>query len=350
MKMNFGVLYDSLFLDHYCASYDHPERPERLGAVIQGLKSAGAWENATHVPPRPVTMEELLGAHTESYVTNVQEILKKGGSGNLDADTFFSPGSLKAALNAAGGGIDLALKVQSREVDCGFAAVRPPGHHATWNRPMGFCIFNNIALAAKNLVKSGSAERIAIVDWDVHHGNGTQDQFWDDPSVMYFSIHQWPFYPGTGRIEDLGAAEAIGKTVNLPMPAQAVDGDYLLAMDEIFLPLIEAFSPNHIMISAGFDAHSRDPLAGMLLSTDCFAQMAARLKAAADRICGSRLTIFLEGGYDLSALEEAARATIQGVKGETTPSKPEPLNPERRQHQVIKKAISVLKEYWSNEF
>ncbi|MCP4675424.1 MAG: histone deacetylase [Deltaproteobacteria bacterium] len=347
--MRFGVLYDKFFLEHYCGSYDHPERPERLAATIRGLESADAWDSAERIPSRPADIEELSRVHTSDYVTGVLEALDGNGFGNLDPDTFFSPGSRKAALHAAGGGIDLTVAVHKRELDWGFAIVRPPGHHATRHRPMGFCIFNNIAVAARHLVVTGDAERVVIVDWDVHHGNGTQDQFWDDPNVLYLSIHQWPFYPGSGRLDEIGGAEALGKNVNIPMPAGSGDNAYLCAMDELILPIIDSFSPDHIMISAGCDAHEEDPLAGMRLTSDCYGQMAARLKNAADRLCKGRLTAFLEGGYSLDVLEHATAAMTRGIKGEIAVPAIAP-DTARSNHAVIAEVKDLQRAYWPGVF
>ncbi len=340
-----GILYDPAFLDHRCGAHDHPERPERLAAAIRGLKSAGIWQDAVQTTPRPAVSDELHRVHTEEYVSSVLRALDQGDFGNLDLDTFFSPGSRKAALHAAGGGADLALAVQRREIDWGFAVVRPPGHHASWSRPRGFCIFNNIAVAASNLIAAGGVKRVAIIDWDVHHGNGTQDQFWDNPDVLYISLHQWPFYPGSGALQEIGGPEATGKTVNLPMRGHSDDADYLAAFDEVIVPLLNAFSPEHIMVSTGFDGHRQDPLANILLTTKCFAEMAVRAKQAADRLCGGRLSIFLEGGYDLQVMEEGVLAMVRGIRGEFTSTiSPHPNT------ELTTQAIALLKEHWGEVF
>jgi acetoin utilization deacetylase AcuC-like enzyme len=316
--MTAGLLYSPLFLEHEADGY-HPERPERLEAVIRGLERSGTWRTAKRIEAREATSEELSKVHQPSYVERTLRALGGGRSGTLDADTFYSPETRAAALRAAGGGLDLARAVHRREVDWGWAVVRPPGHHASWDSAAGFCIFNNIAVAAAALIADGAADRIAIFDWDVHHGNGTQDQFWDRPEVLFFSIHQWPHYPGSGLVNEIGGPSARGRNVNFPFPGGSVDGDYVSAIDSVFAPLLRAFRPDHLLVSAGFDAHERDPLGGMRLSTACYGAMAARLKALADELCGGRITLFLEGGYDLQALTEASAAVSFALDGGAPP-------------------------------
>ena len=306
-----GILHSPVFLDHVSSGY-HPERPERLPAIIRGLEASGTWRSAQHIPPRDALEAELERVHEPSYVERTLRALGTGRSGDLDSDTFYSAGSRTAALQAAGGGIDLACAVHRRDVDWGWAVVRPPGHHADRNSAAGFCIFNNIAVAVASLIADGHARRVAIFDWDVHHGNGTQDQFWNDPDVLFVSVHQWPHYPGTGLVDEVGGPDARGRCVNFPFPGGAVDGDYLSVIDLVFAPLVRAFQPDHLCISAGFDAHVRDPLGGMRLTTGGFGAMAARLQALSRELCDGRLTLFLEGGYDLQALSEAAES-VSGV-------------------------------------
>lgn len=312
--MKVGFLYDDMFTDHFCMHY-HPECPERLGAAIKGLKNSGVWDDAVRIPPREATLDELNRVHHPSYVENVLAVLEEG-AGQLDPDTFFSPGTRKAALHAAGGGIDLAKAIHSREVEWGWALVRPPGHHATVGRPAGFCIFNNIAVATAALKAETDAERIAIFDWDVHHGNGTHDQFWDDPDVLFVSLHQWPHFPGSGLTEQIGGDGAPGRTVNFPLPARCGDGEWLAVFDEIFRPLVDEFKPDHIMVSAGFDAHADDPLAGMRVTTECFGALASGLARLAATHCEGRLTLFLEGGYDLQALTDSVGTVADALTGQ----------------------------------
>jgi acetoin utilization deacetylase AcuC-like enzyme len=312
--MTAGILYSDVFLDHVADGY-HPERPERLPALVRGIEESGTWRSARQFTPREARAEELGLVHEPAYVNRTLHTLGKGRSGNLDGDTFYSAGSRAAALAAAGGGVDLAHAVHRREVAWGWSIVRPPGHHAGRGSAAGFCIFNNIAVAAASLIEDGSASRIAIFDWDVHHGNGTQDQFWDRPDVLFTSVHQWPHYPGSGLVNEIGGPSARGRCVNFPFPAGAVDGDYISAIDLVFAPLVRAFHPDHILVSAGFDAHVRDPLGGMRVTTECYGAMAGRLQALAQEMCGGRLTLFLEGGYDLQALSESAQAVSSALDG-----------------------------------
>ena len=338
-----GILYSPVSLDHVASGY-HPERPERLPALIRGLEASGTWRSAVQVPPRDARVEELVLVHAPEYVDRTLRALGTGRSGNLDSDTFYSAGSRAAALGAAGGGIDLAHAVHRREVDWGWAVVRPPGHHASRDSAAGFCIFNNIAAAAASLIADGSAGRVAIFDWDVHHGNGTQDQFWDRPDVLFTSIHQWPHYPGSGLVNEIGGPNARGRCVNFPFPGGAVDGDYLSVIDVVFAPLVRAFRPDHILVSAGFDAHARDPLGGMRVTTECYGAMAARLHALAKDLCGGRLTLFLEGGYDLQALSESAQAVSGALDGaEIGPTSPQTT---RGGQAVVEASVRAIAPFW----
>jgi acetoin utilization deacetylase AcuC-like enzyme len=297
----------------------HPECPERLGAALEGLRDAGVWNDAIRIDAREATNEELGRVHHPHYVVNVLDVLEEG-AGHLDPDTFFSQGTRRAALHAAGGGVDLARAVHERDADWGWALVRPPGHHASVGRPAGFCIFNNIGVATAALLAETSAERIAIFDWDVHHGNGTNDQFWDDPNVLFVSLHQWPHFPGSGLSDQIGGDDALGRTVNFPLPAGSGDAEWLAVFDEFFAPLVDAFEPHHVLVSAGFDAHADDPLAGMRVSTGCFGLLAARVMGLARKHCEGRLTLFLEGGYDLRALTDSV-STVARAFSDPSPDR-----------------------------
>jgi acetoin utilization deacetylase AcuC-like enzyme len=347
--MTCGLLHEDIFHEHVAPGY-HPERPERLEAALDGLRRSGALDGAVRIPGRPADPEELGRVHAPDYVSGTLRALESG-AGFLDPDTFFSADTHRAALEAAGGGIDLVRAVHERRVDWGFALVRPPGHHASWHRARGFCIFNNIAVATAALLAGGSARRVAIVDWDVHHGNGTQDQFWDRPDVLFCSLHQWPHYPGSGLSNEIGGDAARGRTVNIPFPGGCGDGDYLFALDKLVIPLLDAFQPDHLVVSAGFDAHRRDPLAGMELSSTCYGEMARRLAEAAGRLCQGRLTFFLEGGYDLEALSEGVAAVARAASAPGGGSTPAPITAaSRRGEEVVERTVSHIRDHWPGIF
>jgi acetoin utilization deacetylase AcuC-like enzyme len=257
------------------------------------------------VAPQPATMEALSRVHDPAYLRRLEAFCRAGG-GNLDPDTFARPDSWEAALLSAGAGLQAVDVLRRRNDGAAFVAARPPGHHALADRAMGFCLLNNVAVTAAALVAQG--ERVLIVDWDVHHGNGTQALFWDDPSVLYVSTHQSPFYPGTGAADEVGGDEARGLTVNVPLPAGATGDVVRRALDEVAAPVIDAFGPTWVLISAGFDAHRADPLADLALSSGDFADLARKVSGYAPR--PGRVVVHLEGGYDLGALRHSVAATL----------------------------------------
>jgi acetoin utilization deacetylase AcuC-like enzyme len=257
------------------------------------------------VPPRAATREQLARVHDPDYLQQIAETA--GSAVSLDVDTYTSPETYEVALLAAGAAVDAVERVMEGRHRRALALVRPPGHHAGRHRAMGFCLFNNVAVAAAHARALGVA-RVAIVDYDVHHGNGTQEIFEEDPAVLYVSLHQWPYYPGTGDAAEIGRARGTGFTVNLPLEAGAVDEDYRVAFEEVVLPVLAQFEPELLLVSAGFDAHERDPLAGMRLSSQGFAAMTRELRQIADRYCDGRLAAVTEGGYDLRALAESLLA------------------------------------------
>jgi len=294
-----GYVLDEIFVEHRAPS-GHPERPARAEAIRDALLAAGIATTGQLVPPRLATDAELARVHSAAYLDEVANALPDK-SGWLDPDTYFSPGTWSAARAAAGSVSQLAIDLVHGRFDRGIAVVRPPGHHATRDRAMGFCIFNNVAVAAATARAEGAA-RVAIVDWDVHHGNGTQDIFWDDPTVMYLSVHQFPYYPGSGAPTEIGGPHARGATVNVGLPSGSGDSDYLAAFDHVFVPALDQFRPELVLISAGFDAFEHDPLAGMRVTHAGFAAMARRIRAVADRHAHGRVLAVLEGGYDLAGL------------------------------------------------
>lgn len=310
--MNVGYVYDPVYLGHDTGQ--HPENAARLEAILSRLEESGVKDRLTLISPRPATVEELALVHHEEYIAYIQAVAKSGG-GWLDADTVMSSGSYKAALYAAGGLLK-ATEVVMAEGGYTFALVRPPGHHATATQAMGFCIFNNVAIAAKYALKKLGLVRVAIIDYDVHHGNGTQEAFYDDPKVLYISTHEFPLYPGTGGIEEIGIREAKGTTVNIPLPAGSSDEQYLDVFNEVIVPVVRRFRPELILVSAGFDAHWSDRLAMMEVSVTGFAQMAGIIKRLADELSGGHLVLTLEGGYPLTALAASVKATFDVLLGE----------------------------------
>ena len=289
----------------------HPERPERaevMDAVVLDWRRRGGQT----AEPRPATREEATRVHDAAYLDLLEST--RGRAAKLDPDTYTSPESLEIAALAAGAAVQAARRTLEGAGPT-FALVRPPGHHAERNRAMGFCLYNNIAIAAADALAAGAA-KVAVVDIDVHHGNGTQWMFYADPRVLYVSTHQYPFYPGTGAAGEVGDGPGRGFTVNVPLEAGATDADYRLVYDGIVGPIVEAFSPDLLLVSAGFDAHERDPLASMRMSTVGYAAVVSGLRSAADRVCGGRIAMVTEGGYDLRALAECLTASIAALEGD----------------------------------
>ena len=310
--MKAGLVYDPIYLEHDTG--DHVENARRLVTALSYLKETGIKEKLTCLPPRPALLEELEMIHAPEYISYVKSKAEKGG-GWLDPDTVMSPRSYEAALYAAGGLLVAVEEVMKGEVDNAFALVRPPGHHAIYDRAMGFCIFNNMAIAAKFALSKFSLKRVLIADFDVHHGNGTQDAFYADPKVLYFSTHQYPFYPGTGRMDETGTGKGEGTTVNFPMAAGWGDEEYLRAFNEVLVPVARRFQPQLILVSAGFDAHWADHLAMMRVSVQGFAQMATILKNLAAELCQGRLIFTLEGGYNLRVVSSSIKAIFDVLLG-----------------------------------
>ena len=303
-----GIYYSDDFLLHDTG--DHPESKQRLEAIIQRLRSAPDLGNAEFLEALPTTQETLKSVHAPAYVDRVARMAASGG-GWLDADTVVSPDSMGAALRAAGAAIDAAAAVAGGRLTNAFVAVRPPGHHATSQRGMGFCLFNNVALAAHHLLSEGLARRIAVVDFDVHHGNGTQDIFYEEPAVLAFSTHQMPLYPGSGRYTEVGSEAGRGYTVNVPLPPGTGDGGYVYVMEAVVSPLLRRYQPDFILVPAGYDGHWSDPLANMKLTTPGFGRIVRHISALAEELCGGKIVCTLEGGYDLRALASSVEATVR---------------------------------------
>ncbi len=310
--MKVGYIYDPVYLEHDTGQ--HPENAARLQAIVSRLEESGLKKKLYHIPPHPASTEELTLVHHEEYIASVQAVAKSGG-GWLDADTVVSPSSYKAALYAVGGLIR-ATEVVMNEGGSAYALVRPPGHHATASRAMGFCLFNNVAIATRYVLSRFSLDRVAIIDFDIHHGNGTQDAFYDDSKVLYISTHEFPLYPGTGGIEETGIRGAKGATVNIPLSAGSGDDEYLQVFNEIIIPVVKRFGPKLILVSAGYDGHWSDRLSMMELSVVGFAKMVGIIKELADELCGGYLVFTLEGGYSLAALAASVEVTFDMLLGE----------------------------------
>lgn len=307
------ALVDDERFDGHRAMGMHPERPERLAAARAGLAHAIAPDDILRVAARPVSDEEALRVHTESHLRGLRDALSTGW-GHIDGDTFFSPASEEAAWLAAGGSVELCRAVVDGPVRRGLALLRPPGHHAVPSRAMGFCLLNNVAIAAADALARGLS-RVAIVDWDVHHGNGTQDIFYDDPRVLFVSLHQSPLYPGTGRIDERGSKAATGYTVNVPMPPGSGPDAYGAAFRELVLPALRAFDAELVLVSSGLDAHGQDPLAELELDADCFGAMTTALVDHVEEAGHGRIALFLEGGYDLDAIAASVSSVAKALSG-----------------------------------
>lgn len=301
--------------DHQAhAELGHPERPERVETIRQALDAAGWWEAYPKLSPLPVSNELLESIHQEGYLEQLQAACSRGQ--HLDMDTYTTPASWELALNAAGGALAVARAVWLREARRGFALTRPPGHHATVQRGMGFCLLNNIALAAEYLIEQQGAERVAIIDFDLHHGNGTQDIFYQRGDVLYISTHQSPLYPGTGRLSETGAGAGSMTNVNIALPPGSGDAAYEEALNTLILPLLNRFMPQMILVSYGFDVHWRDPLGHMQVSSGVYGDLIAGLAGWADEHCGGRIALCLEGGYDLEAAAACSLAVVAALLGE----------------------------------
>jgi acetoin utilization deacetylase AcuC-like enzyme len=313
----------------------HPENARRLVAIEAALEREGG-AGVERVEAPPATREQITRVHGEAHYDAIEEFCASGG-GAMDADTLASPGSFDAALHAAGGAVAAADALLGGEANAAFCGLRPPGHHAERDRAMGFCLFNNVAVAAAHALATGGAERVLVLDWDVHHGNGTEAIFASAPDVLYVSIHQWPLYPGTGPAEYEGEREGEGYTVNLPVPPGAGSEEFCALVEHVVVPIGRAYAPDLIAISAGYDAHRDDPLASCMVDTDAYGQMTAAMRDLGADL-GAPVLVCLEGGYSPSALADAVVATLGALDNGTPPrgASPEAAEPHR----------SRLRERW----
>jgi len=310
----------------------HPERPERVEVIRYALEKAGWWQPYPHLNPLEIPQKVLQAVHTPTFLARLEQVCRRGQ--HYDMDTYTTPESWELALNAAGGAIALATSVWVGSARRGFALTRPPGHHATRDQAMGFCLLNNVALAAQYLIQEEGAQRLAIVDVDLHHGNGTQDIFYHRKDVFYFSTHQYPHYPGTGSLDEMGEGEGVGYTANFPLPPFSGDKAFQVIMEELLLPLLHRYQPEMILVSYGFDPHWRDPLGSLLLSAGGFYSLVKALTAWADEHCEGRIAVFLEGGYDLEAARVCSLAVVAALLNKPW------------QDDLGSSPTSVEREYW----
>ncbi len=330
------LLTDDRMLDHADVP-GHPERPERLQAVVAGLRAADL-DHVAWATPRPAARARLRAVHTERHVAAMEATA--GTERTIDGDTVVTPHSHEAALLAAGAAIDAVDALIAGEASSAFALVRPPGHHAERERAMGFCLYDNVAVAAAHAIETHGLRRVLIADWDVHHGNGTQDIFEDRADVLVVSAHQSPLYPGTGAVREVGTGAGRGYTVNLPLPPGRYDHDYLALFEHVVAPVAEDFAPELVLVSAGYDADTRDPLGSMRMSPRGFADLLRVLRGVAETHAGGRIALALEGGYDLGALAEGVLACVRALApGDRTapppidlPANLEPLREAHAEH------------------
>lgn len=343
-----GIVKDSRYLDHRPGAF-HPESPERLEAIYSMLEGADMSGLFQDIPVRRSKRDELLLVHSPKYVDMIMATEGKGYS-SLDPDTAVSEGSCEAALLAAGGLCEAISAVVSKKLNNAFALVRPPGHHAESNRAMGFCLFNNVAIGARFAQKFHGTERILVVDWDLHHGNGTQHTFEENPTTLYFSTHQYPYYPGSGSFEQIGIGKGKGFTVNVPLSPGHGDAEYIGVFKRVLEPIALEFEPDLVLVSAGFDIYEDDPLGGMLVTPHGFAALTRSVMDIADACCDGKVVITLEGGYNLTGLSESVKAVLKELAGLSTSVHKHILSPAEQER--VDRAVAMVSEvhsgFWKN--
>jgi acetoin utilization deacetylase AcuC-like enzyme len=336
-----GYVYDPIYLEHDLRG--HPENRQRLETIRRVVEQYGMWERLAPIPAAPIGRERRERVHSGHYIDLVKRVSEQGG-GHLDMDTYIRPASYNAALMAAGGLVEATRAVLDGEVENAFALVRPPGHHALRGRGMGFCLFNNVAVAARYALAERGLERVMIVDFDVHHGNGTQDEFETDPAVVYLSTHQYPHYPGTGYWDETGRGDGAGTVVNVPLGGRVGDQGFARILSEIVTPIAWRFQPQIMLVSAGYDAHWDDPLASMVLSVAGYTAIAQALKELAGELCDGRLVFTLEGGYHLDALAYSVLNTFAVLLGDKEWRLVDPLGPSPRPERPVDEIIARVKQ------
>lgn len=340
-----GIVVDKRYMEHDAGPY-HVESPERLRAIYKLFEESDLKNKFIHVEPRQATQEELAWNHTREHIRRIAATAGKAVS-HLDPDTRTSETSYDVALLAVGGVFSLIDALFNKKIANGFALVRPPGHHAEADQAMGFCLFNNIAMGAHYLINRYGLKRILIVDWDIHHGNGTQHSFYDRPDVLYFSTHQFPYYPGTGNFSETGSGAGEGYTVNVPLPGGQDEGEYMAIFQNILRPVALEYKPEIVLVSAGFDIYYKDPLGTMQVTEKGFAGLTRILMDIAETCCERRLLLVLEGGYNVMGQKESVRAVLKELSGASILGKASAPPGEDRAPVIIKRAKEVHKKHWA---
>ena len=341
--MKTGIVRDPIYLEHL-RGFAHVESPRRLEVIYDMLDRNFAGQ-LYPVSARAAAPEELTAIHTPDHLRRVAATAGRV-HGSLDPDTQTTAQSYEAALHAAGGVTALIEALLNGEIEHGFALVRPPGHHAEAHRAMGFCLFNNVAIGAAYARQRRGLERILIIDWDLHHGNGTQHSFWNSPEVLYFSTHQYPYYPGTGGLDEVGGKEAPGFTVNVPLSSGCLDEDFAQIFERILLPIGRQFKPELILISAGFDTYYQDPLGAMMVTPKGFARLTRIVQNLADAVCQGRLLLALEGGYHLDGLHQSVLAVLRELQGDSVLTPEETELDHRADLAIVRQVWNVHQLYW----
>lgn len=345
-----GIVRDDRYMQHVANGY-HPESPERLRIIYKMLQDEDMQEKFLIFSPRPATPEELAWVHTSRHIQTVAATAGHRLT-MLDPDTYACAQSFDIAKLAAGGVLVAVDKVMAGEVKNAFAFIRPPGHHAEANRAMGFCLFNNVAIAANYCIKIHKLQRVLIIDWDLHHGNGTQHSFYERRDVLYFSTHQYPYYPGTGHITEVGSGEGKGFTVNVPLPTGPGDSEFFFIFEEILEPIAREYEPDIVFVSAGFDIYYQDPLGGMQVTPAGFANLCRIILDFAEDTCSGRVIFVLEGGYHLQGLRDATKAVLKTMSGDMLPEGRDEQMRQKIDHKLIDPIIKKVKEahkpFWKN--